>query len=721
MGGPPRARWRRLSERIPASGTSVATKLAGVVVLVSVLSLAAATVVGVSSGRSLGRDLFEQQLQSERTAGALDIELHMRALGRMTLARAASPAAAQAIGAFADGLDDLRSTVDDPSDEELAAVTEALVASTFDPLVAAGREPDVGDIVPDDPAAIHLQYRYVVDIGAIERPRDVDDAGDGSTWSAAHARFHASFRAVVDDETVVDLYLVEPDDATIVYSVTKGPDLATSLDTGPYSGSLLAAAADEARAAAPGSVVIGDLGFYDPTIVRPVGTIAAPVYAGGQLSGIVILLYDGTALTDILTDRSAAELTDEAFGDREIASYLIGADGLLRSDPPTFVDNPSATLAAAVEAGIVTTDERDRIAATGTSVLTARAADATVAEALELSSDIIERTTVDGTSVFSTTEAISIPGVDWFVVSDIDVAEATDALDRFEDILVVGAAAFVVALTFWAVAWANRIMSPIRAISDRVAAIDPTLPPVEVPDRSPTEFHQLAASFASMRASLVEQSEQLASARADRLALMRRMLPRDVADRLAAGETQELEQVPQASVVIVIVAGLGDLIRSADGSSSRELVGHLHAQLDEVGLVHGVDRVKIVGDAYFGVCGHDRPYIDHGPRAVSFAADARDAVRSVADLSDQAIDIAAAIHTGPVTVGMTGGERLVYDVFGETVSFAHQLARQAPTGDIVVTETTRRLLPDSIECSAIVEGDEPIWRIDGDVAEGVPS
>lgn len=714
-------RWRRLSEQIPARGTSVATKLAAVVVLVSVLSLAAATIVGVTSGRSLGRDLFEQQLQTERAASALDIELHMGALGRMTRALAASPSAGRAITAFADGLDELRAALDDPPDDELAAVTEALVSSTFDPLVAAGSEPDVGDIVPDDPAAIHLQYRYVVDIGAIERPRDVDDAGDGSAWSQAHARFHPSLRSVVDDQTIVDLYLVEPDDATIVYSVTKGPDLATSLDTGPYSGSLLAAAVDGAQAAAPGSIVISDLGFYDPTIARPVGTIAAPVHVGGRLAGIVVLLYDGTALTDILTDRSAAELTDEAFGEQEIASYLIGADGLLRTDPPTFVADPAATLDSAVEAGLVTTEERNRIVATGTSVLTASAADATVAEALEPTAEIIERTTVDGSSVFSTTEAIAVPGVEWFVVSDINVAQATEALDRFEDVLVVGAAAFVVALTFWAVAWANRIMHPIRSISERVAALDPALAPLEVPDRSPTEFHQLAASFASMRTSLIEQSAQLASARADRLALMRRMLPRDVADRLAAGETQELEQVPQATAVVVIVAGLGDLLRSGDESSSRELVAHLHAQLDEVGLVHGVDRVKIVGDAYFGVCGHDRPYIDHGPRVVAFAADARNAVRSVADRSEQAIDIAAAIHTGPVTVGLASGERLVYDVFGETVSFAHQLARQAPTGDIVVTETTRRLLPDSIELSPVVEGDEPVWRIENDVPEGVAS
>jgi class 3 adenylate cyclase len=700
-------------------GSSLATKLAVVVVLVSVVSLAAATVVGVTSGRSLGRDIFERQLLTERSSSAFDIELHMGGLAQIAGALAGSPETVRAIEAFAAGLDELDASLGEPPEDELAAVTAALVTSTFDPLVAAGRNPDLGDIVPNDPAALHLQYRYVVDIGAVDRPSDVDDALDGSDWSDTHARYHTAYRAVVDRSAVVDLYLVEPDDATIVYSVAKGPDLATSLETGPFSGSLLAAAVNNARSGEPGSVVIADLGFYDPTIVRPVGAVAAPVFDRDELAGILVVLHDGTALTDILTERSTVERLDDSSDRAQLGSYLIGADGLLRTEIPRFADDTATALDVADEAGAITADERRQVEDTGTSVLAVGAADATVAEALSGSTDVIERTTVDGSSVFATAAPLAIPGIEWFVISEVDATEAIEPLDRFEDVLVAGAAAFIIALTFWAVAWANRIIGPVRAISDRVAALDSSLPPVEVPSRSPTEFHQLAASFASMRSSLAEQRAQLAAARSERLALMRRMLPRDVADRIAAGETQELEQIPQATVVVVVVAGLGELVRSGDQRSSRELVGHLHAQLDEVGLVHGVDRVKIIGDAYYGVCGHDRLYIDHGPRVVAFAVDARDAVRDAASRSSVDVDVAVAIHTGPVTVGMTGGQRLVYDVFGETVSLAHQLARLAPTGDIVVSDATRRLLPTSTAVSAVVEGDQPVWRIDADASEAV--
>jgi class 3 adenylate cyclase len=50
---------------------------------------------------------------------------------------------------------------------------------------------------------------------------------------------------------------------------------------------------------------------------------------------------------------------------------------------------------------------------------------------------------------------------------------------------------------------------------------------------------------------------------------------------------------------------------------------------------------------------------------------------------------------------MTGGTRLVYDVWGETVTEAHAVARRAANGEILVTDTTRALLPESVELTRV--------------------
>ena len=122
----------------------------------------------------------------------------------------------------------------------------------------------------------------------------------------------------------------------------------------------------------------------------------------------------------------------------------------------------------------------------------------------------------------------------------------------------------------------------------------------------------------------------------------------------------------------------------------------------------------MVGDAYFASCGHDRPFIDHAPRVVAFATDARDAVRAIGAEQGAGLAIGAGVQTGPVTVGMTGGARLVYDVWGETVTSAHHLARQAGPDVVLVAEPVKALLPDEVEITPV--GDEGVWAVN-DVTE----
>jgi len=82
---------------------------------------------------------------------------------------------------------------------------------------------------------------------------------------------------------------------------------------------------------------------------------------------------------------------------------------------------------------------------------------------------------------------------------------------------------------------------------------------------------------------------------------------------------------------------------------------------------------------------------------VVFAERVAEAVDALAQASSAPLATAIGINTGPVTVGMSGGTRLVYDVWGPTVTTAHALARAAHADEIIVTEATRARLPEEIE------------------------
>ncbi len=708
-------------------GVSIATRLAAAVLVVSLVALVVATMVGVRSGFELGRDIYAARLTSDRESGAFDVAAELQSTRAATQSVAVSPAAADAVARFSDAFDTLSDTVDLTG----ASAGADLVAAYEDTYLAStgpdGAPLPIGDIVAADPAAIYLQSRYSletvdVDTGRVVTgtptdgqnvetrivadPGRLDDAGDGSEWSTVHALYHPTYRRAVEQLGLLDLYLVEPIDARVVYSVEKGPDVGTSLVTGPYGGTVLANTVKQVIDDPAGGTVVSDLAFYPAAPGHTVGIMATPIMRGAELTGVVASMYDGALFDEMLTaDRAAADDTEQLSD-----VYLISADGTLRSNPKGFLDNPQAFLDASEASGLLSSAERDEIDRTDTTVLTQPAVGAT-AQAGEAGDESVRRgVSMTGMDVFTTVGPVPFDSVDWYVASEAttDAAEAT--FGSFRDILIVGASLFVIAIAFFAVGWANRIMRPVRTISERLGAVDQFEQSLTIPEQSPVEMHHLVASFDSMSATLDAQRRALALAREDRLGMLRRMLPAAIAERLAADEVDALEQVPQATVVVIVIRGLGQSLtgrRTAD----RDVVDRLHAELDVLAEQHGLDRIKIVGDAYFAACGHDRPFIDHAPRVVTFATDARDAIRSLGSAAHRDLDVAVGIDTGPVNVGMTGGMKLVYDVWGEAVGIADHLARSAPPGVVLISDATHALLPDEVPSTSTELAGATVWTV----------
>lgn len=687
---------RRRSGRLgaSASATSMATRLAAAVVAVSLVSLVIATIIGLNTGRDLGEDLYRNRLTALRTSASGDVSSDMNALATTSDALASSPQAAEAIRRFSSAFDDLQGEDLGDRRTQVADLLDSYKQRFLDPQSEVGLDLDVRDIIPSTDIGVHLQHLYAINFEPADDAAAVNDAGDGSDWTATHALVHPVYRDIADRAGLVDVFLVDAE-GRAVYSVRKNPDFATDLETGPFSGSVLSTAVRRALEDPDAGPQVSDLAFYNASL-QPIGVVASPVLDGDTVVGAVALMYDSERLTASLT--AEGEWEDAGYPDTS-DTYMIGSDGTTRSDPRGFVEDPSGYLDEVQEAGGLSDEQRAAVEARGTTVLTLRASDPTY-QAIEDDDTAIEsRASISGHDVYSTIERVDVDGPTWWTAAEVDASVARSDVEDFREVLVVGVAIFVVVLAFLAVLWANRIVSPVREISNRLARRETSdeAEPLVVPDRSPIEFHRLADAFESMARSLRSQRANVAAARAERLDLLRRMLPPAVAQRVASGQVQALEDVTQVSVGVLLVDGLGDLVRIDDGASGREFVDRLGGELDELAERHGIERIKVVGDAYFAACGHDRPYLDHAPRMVEFASDARDAIRDLGGHTSSGLDISAGVHTGPVTVGMTGGERLVYDVWGPTVTLAHHVARRAAAGQILATDATRALLPESVE------------------------
>ena len=309
----------------------------------------------------------------------------------------------------------------------------------------------------------------------------------------------------------------------------------------------------------------------------------------------------------------------------------------------------------------------------------------------------------------------------WYVVAQVEEEELSRPIADFRTALLIAVAIFVIGITFGTVSWARAVFSPIRAISERLRRAQNEEPPgdVDTMDRAPTDFVELSHNIDEMLAALESRQADLEAASRERIDTLRRLVPPAIAERIESGDRDVIDSIPQAGIVVAVFEGLGDLVNERDTAAAQDLLDRLIQEVDDAAVHHGLERAKLVGDAYYAGCGLSQPYLDHVPRSVAFALDVRHIIDELESAEGRPLRVAIGIHSGPVTIGLTGSQRLVYDLWGEAVHVAHFLARRALPGEILVSSEVRRLLPPDVAVIERTETEGTMFEVGGQIGEAV--
>lgn len=696
---------------------SVSTRVSLVIVGVAIACLAATALVGVVRGTALADAALEERLTTITAARSDDVLRHMDGLRSRLGALAASPATAGAIDDFTAATDELGA--EPPSDALVDELTEYYLDVVVPPLAQVrGGSVSQSSLLPATDAAIRLQSTWTI-VEPGEDARLVDDVEDGTRWSRIHAQLHPAYRRFATQAGFDDVWLVDTDER-VVYSVDKGIDLGTSLAVGPHSGGVLAqVVADVVADPQPGTVVMGDLALSTTGAGQPTGVLASPVFDGDRFVGVVAGSYDGATLTDIMTD-------GEDWSDLGTTgqSYLAAADDTMRSDDRRFLEDPAGWEEAA--APLLTPQQLGAIEALGTTVTLAPVDGQLVLAATDGSPGVMGARGPTGQEVVAAHRQLPLEGVDWVAITQVDRVEAEAPVRTFVQALLITMALFVTVVTFVGVAWANRFTRPLRAASDRLrlARLHGGLgggdeATVGLVSDAPREYEELSTDIEVMLERLDHRHREVQQRADERVALLRQLLPATVVHRAEAGEQDVVDQVSNATVAVVVLRGLGELVRAGDKEETRDLLARLVDDLDAQALAHGLDRLRLGGDSYHAVAGATRPLLDHAPRAADFALDVRDLVAELEVDGQATLAVSVGLASGPLTVGLTSGARLVFDGWGPTIDRAGTLARAAAAGQVLTDESTTLRLPDvftttdgglgdgSLDLSGRTEGSQP--------------
>lgn len=691
------AAWPRRIVR----NVSVATRLSLVILLIALISLVITSIVGLQQGGAVADRVLRSQVTSYGAARADEVERYVTSLQRATIGQAISPSTAQAINDFTDAYRELGSEQPAAADEEALneyytdVVAPELSAVRGRPVIAAG-------LVPREPAAVTLQAAYV----ASSDGEGGLLADAGSQWSELHREQHASFDEFAIQTGVDDFYLIEPEGSTIVYSTAKNTDFATSLLTGPQSGSALAVLIRSFNSgAAPGTAMVRDFTSYAAAGDEPSLFVASPVFDGSSLAGFVAVRIGPERISSITTNNESWSAEGET-GE----TYVVADDNLMRTDARGFIEDEDSYLTAVEAVGAVTESQTRGMRTFGTTVLFQPIDDNDVDAALNLEPNLAETTSALGVEVLQARRALEIDGLDWAMISEVEVQEIEQPVIDFARNLLIAIALLLVAITFIATRWSDRLLQTLRIVSARLRAIrsgnvaDDGVNSASLPDDAPAEFVKLAADIDTMLETLTTRNADAADRAAERRRLLRRILPPQAAQRAEAGDRNVVDEVAHATVAVIVIRGLGPLMRAGAADDARALLDRFVDETDALARQRGLERIRLTGDAYFAACGTVRPHIDHVARAVSFVLDVRDLVR---DLGEEhgPISITVGIDSGPVTVALTGGSDLVYDAWGSTVQHAADLARMDGSNTIFATPAVQAQLSSSFVTEVPSEGD----------------
>ncbi|MEG4282921.1 adenylate/guanylate cyclase domain-containing protein [Microcoleus sp. A006_D1] len=682
---------------------SIKTKLIVMLLVVSLCAMLASTFICSSAGRSILTEKVFNQLTSLRAAKTYQIQDYFETIHNHSETLSEDLTVVDAMQEFKTAYGQLEaSTV--PADFD--AKIDNYYQTQFIPKLTRTNEgsPVLASYTPKTAAARYLQYHYIAaNPNPVGKKLLLDNPGDASAYSRVHARYHPIFRNIVEKYGYYDMFLIDPQ-GTVVYTVFKEADFTTNLIDGPYNESNLASAIAAARQAkGTGYVKIVDFKPYSPSYGAPAAFIAAPIFNGSQFIGTLAFQLPVDKINNVMTGNK--NWKQSGLGDSG-ETYLVGSDYLMRSASRFQIEDPEGHAKTLASIG---TDEKTikKIKEFKTTILLQEVKTTGVKEALfgKQGTQVIDD--YRNIPVLSSYAPLDIDGLKWVILAEMDVSEAYASIHSFEKTVLIGATLIIALITLVAMWLTSIFVKPIKTLTASARKVGAGDFDAAVTSGSQDEFGELAKSFNQTIGSLRAETQLIDRENRENEALVLNVFSPAIAKRLKDGERQIADQISNVSVLF---SDLHRFTKLSQTMSAPEVVGLLNelvTAFDEMTEKYGLEKIKTIGDGYMAVCGLSVPRLDHDKRTVDFALEMLAFIRRFNYEKGLQLEVEIGINSGDVVAGVIGKNKLLYDVWGDTVNIANRLKSACPPGAIFLSQDICDRLHDLYDFELVGEIQEP--------------
>jgi adenylate cyclase len=180
-------------------------------------------------------------------------------------------------------------------------------------------------------------------------------------------------------------------------------------------------------------------------------------------------------------------------------------------------------------------------------------------------------------------------------------------------------------------------------------------------------------------------------------ALLHNVLPPSIVERKLAGEAPIVDKFGEASLLFADVVDFTTLSARLDSTQVVAMLGDLFSRFDGIIAQHGLEKIKTIGDCYMAAAGIPEPVPGHLNRLARAALDMLAETSKTRAPDGTPIAVRIGMHAGPVTAGVIGEAKFIFDVWGDTVNTASRMESHGAAGRIQVTDTVRAALADDYD------------------------
>ncbi len=474
----------------------------------------------------------------------------------------------------------------------------------------------------------------------------------------------------------------------------KRTDFATNLLTGPYRdsplGRIVSALQDSPE---QGAIHVADFAPYRPAFAAPVAFWAMTIYNGPHIVGILAIQLPIVAVDNMMT----GERNWEADGLGETGeTYLVGPDLYMRSAARALLEDPEAYEAALKRAQVP-----QRIVAAvqafKSTVLVQKVDTAAVQAALSGDKGIVRGRNYLGTPVLSAYAPVPLEGLNWGIITEITVEEASRPIASLRQRLIFVTVLTAVVVSLAAILLSYLIMRPVAVLTEGAEHLAAGNADTHIVLNSRDEFGRLANRLNTAVEHLRTQTTLGEKKSRESDILLQSLVPQAVAEQLRRGDDQIVNHVQQASLLVAQWDGVIALSERMEPEAVARVLDEWVSAFDRAAERLDMEMLRTSGERFMAVCGLTVPHLDHAKRTVDFSLELLEAMQLINDRHGTQLCLRMGVHSGPITASPLG-DKMMYSLWGEAVPIAIGLSMKASLNEILVSEPIYRVLHDFHAC-----------------------